>query len=261
MHLVIDVGNTNIDCGIFPASKGNFDLKATFRISTPKVTTTDEFAVSFMNMLHYNQIEANEITHAIFSSVVPPINHNITKMMGNYFHRDILQVTPRMFQGLKIYYEKSSAVGMDRLVNVRAASVLYGQPAVIVDFGTATTIDVVSANSEYLGGLIIPGIAISLDSLVSHTSQLPKVGLELPRRVIGQSTKEAMQNGVYYLNCFGVDAIISRIIEEEFAGKKCHVVATGGLSSFISRKTTLPMKVEPRLLLMGLKILLDEHQD
>lgn len=258
MHLVIDVGNTNIECGVFGAAKGAFDLLASFRLSTPRVTTTDEMAVEVREMLHYNGIDHARITKAAFASVVPPINHNITKMMDLYFKLPITRLTAQNIKDFSVSYEPPGDVGIDRLVNIQAALTLYGAPAIAVDFGTATTVDVLTADKEYIGGLILPGLAVSLDSLVRSTSQLPRVELDWPKRMVGRSTRENMQNGVYYLHAFGLDGILTGIIENAFPDKLVNLVATGGLSGFVTRTMKHRMVVEPRLQLIGMKMLLDQ---
>lgn len=261
MDLVIDVGNSNLDCGVFKSEPGARDLLAHFRLSTPGVVTTDELAVTFRDLLHYNRIDAAGIKRTIFCSVVPPLNHNITKMMGSYFKQgaeNVLQVTTAMFPGWTIRYEKPDNLGIDRLVNLKAALTLAGGPVIVVDFGTATTVDAVDADKVFRGGLIIPGVAISLDGLVRRTSQLPRIELDWPKRLLGNSTREAMQNGVYWLNSYGVDSIIARLRDEEFPGQKTRVIATGGLSNFIARGSRQIDAVEPHLMLLGLKMILDE---
>jgi len=257
MHLVIDVGNTNIECGVFPAEKGAFDLKASFRLSTPKIITTDELAANLRSLLHYNGINHAHLTRAVFSSVVPPLNHNITKMMDSYFGLPITRITHQHFLDFTVQYEPATDVGIDRLVNIQAALALYGAPALVVDFGTATTLDVLTDDRRYIGGLIIPGLAVSLDSLVRNTSQLPRVELDYPKRIVARNTRENMQNGVYYLNAYGIDGMIRAIKEENFPGKEVNLVATGGLSGYITRAIHQPMKLEPKLQLMGMKILMD----
>ena len=262
MDLVIDVGNSNLDCGVFSSQPGARNLLAHFRLSTPSVVTTDELAVTFRDLLHYNRIDAGGIRRTIFSSVVPPLNHNITKMMGNYFKQGamgVTQVTTAMFKDWTIRYEKPDSLGIDRLVNLKAALALHGGPVIVVDFGTATTVDAVGTERDFRGGLIIPGVAISLDNLVRRTSQLPRIELDWPKRLLGNSTREAMQNGVYWLNSYGVDAIIARIRDEEFGGAPVQVIGTGGLSNFIARGSRQNMVVEPHLMLLGLKMLLDEN--
>ena len=261
MHLVIDVGNTNIVFGFFDNQKGNYHLKHFFRMSTPQITTTDEFSSNFSNLLRFHKLEETPIHRTILSSVVPSINHNITKMMNLYFNLEVIELNKNHFKKVSIAYDKPSNVGIDRLINVTACSKLYGRPCIVVDYGTAITIDVLSVDSIFLGGLIMPGIHISLDALVSKTSQLPKVELDYPKKIIGKSTKACIQNGLYFLNSLGIDAIIAGIIAEEFPAiqrENIQVVATGGLSHFIVEKSKQVNHINSQLPLIGLKVMLDE---
>ncbi|MFC1504626.1 type III pantothenate kinase, partial [Spirochaetota bacterium] len=156
-----------------------------------------------------------------------------------------------------IDYDNPDSVGTDRLVNVMAVKELYGLPAVIVDFGTATTLDVINKDKKYLGGLIIPGIAISMDALFSRASMLPKIELAMPRRIVAKSTAESMQNGIYYMNTCGIDGIIQNIIDDEFKGEKVHVIGTGGLSDFLSKRSRFINTIDQTVTLKGLKIIYD----
>jgi len=258
MHLVIDVGNTNIVCGVFNAAPQDYRLKCTFRIGTNLDITTDELGVAMRNMLYFNNIDAHGITHAIFASVVPPINHNITKMMVLYFKKNIIELNRDKLPAVDIRYNTPEDVGMDRIINVRAAAKLYGVPAVIADYGTATTIDIIDAENTYIGGLIIPGVAVSLRALIEKTSKLHKVELTMPSGIIGTSTKESIQNGVYFLNRLGVEQIIRDIKTEYFPENTVHVIATGGLSKFIASESKVITNIETNLSIIGLKICLDD---
>lgn len=258
MHLVIDVGNTNIVCGIFPEEKGDLKLISSFRLSTPRVTTTDELAVSFKNMLKYNNIDTRRISRSIFSSVVPTINHNITKMMNIYFEQDILPLELKHFDDFTLNYQPETSYGADRLVNAVAVKALYPLPSIVIDFGTAITIDAIDREAKVLGGMIIPGLAVALDSLVHRTSQLPKVEMEFPEKTLGNNTVESMQNGLFFLNNLGVQAIVEKIENEYFSGQSVSVVATGGLASYMNYQSRVPYLLENNLTLKGLKLLIDE---
>ena len=260
MNLTIDLGNTNIVCGFFGEEKGNYELKHFFRMSTPQLITTDEFSSNFYNLLRFHKLSNIPIKKAILSSVVPSINHNITKMMNLYFNLDIIELNRHHFSELSLDYDKPSDVGIDRLINLTAAGELYGKPAIVVDYGTAITVDVLSENNHFLGGLIIPGLHISLDALVAMTSNLPKIELDYPQKIVGNSTKECMQNGLYYLNSSGIETIIELIIKENFPSidrKEIHVIATGGLSHFMAKRSKSINYIDSQLSLIGLKILLD----
>jgi type III pantothenate kinase len=259
MILVLDVGNSNIVCGVFNDKKGDYALETTFRMSTLKNVTTDEYGIKLQSMLQSHGIKPKQITAAIFSSVVPSVNHNITKLMNVYFKKDIVLLNRTHFSDFSIHYDTPDDLGMDRLVNLKAAATLYGMPAMVVDFGTAVTIDVLDREKTYVGGMIFPGVAISLDSLISRTSKLPNVDLKYPSKLLGNSTKESMQNGLYYINTLGTEALIMRIKKEYFNEKeKISVVATGGLSKFIASNSDIINVVDTKLSLVGLKICLEE---
>ncbi|HBE03842.1 MAG: hypothetical protein A2096_03940 [Spirochaetes bacterium GWF1_41_5] len=257
MLLAIDIGNSNIECGIFPVLPGNLSLSASFRIATNKSFTTDELGVLILNMLSCNNIKKDDIKNAIFASVVPPLNHNISKTAWKYFGREIIQCTRHLLPDIKIDYDNPDSVGIDRLLGARGAAVLYGLPAVIVDFGTATTIDLIDKTNTYRGGLIMPGVAVSLEALSAKTSMLPKIDLVSPRSLIGKSTRESMQNGIYYLNSCGIDGILAEIISREFSGQSVQVIATGGLSKFFVRNSKIISIADDFLSLKSLKLVFD----
>ena len=152
MDLVIDVGNTNIVCGFFNSNKGDYRLKHFFRMSTPHLTTTDEFSARFNSLLAFHKLNDTAIEKAIFSSVVPSINHNITKMTNLYFNLDIIELGHSHFKEMAIEYDNPADLGQDRLLNVVASAKLYGTPCIVVDYGTAITLDVLSKDHRFMGG-------------------------------------------------------------------------------------------------------------
>ena len=257
-HLVFDVGNSNIVVGFFEAAKASYHPKAFFKMSTPPDMTTDEFSVQFFNLLKFHRLDQQHIEKAMFSSVVPSLNHNITKMMNLHFDLDITQASKDYLNGWKLHYDKPGDLGMDRLINLKAAATLFGMPTIVIDYGTAITIDALNQGHEFLGGLIIPGVGISLEALVHRTSKLPRIELSQPQDILGRSTKACMQSGVYHLNCMGVDSIVKKILESHFPSQKVHVIATGGLSSFMAKHSPYIQAIEPNLSLIGLKVLLDQ---
>ncbi|BBM89721.1 type III pantothenate kinase [Spirochaetota bacterium] len=266
MYLTLDIGNSNIVGGIFSHKAGDYNVMHSFRLNTPSATTTDELALSIKSMLDHKRIEINDIKSAIFSSVVPSLNHNITKLMQLYFNIKIEIVTHKHFSTFIIHYKELEDLGLDRLVNIKAANTLFGSPCIVIDFGTAVTIDVLKQETEFIGGLILPGIAISLDALTKQTSQLPKVELKYPRKILGTSTKKGIQNGIYFLYKTAIETIITDIERNYFSaatGKNNPnspptVIVTGGLAPFITRQFTTPPKEVPFLTLIGLKMLLDD---
>ncbi len=260
MHLVIDIGNTNIVFGVFEAKKNSAKLKTKFRLVTPKTTTTDELAFNVIQLLNQNEVDKSKIKKSVFCSVVPNLNHNITKMMKLYFGLKIKQVINGFFRKLMIDYRDPSSLGIDRLINLLAATKLFSLPIIVVDLGTATTLDVMDEEKKYLGGMIIPGLAISMEALVEKTSTLPKVELKFPGKLLGNSTKECMQNGIFYANAFGLEGIIDGIKERYFREKsKVTVIITGGLGNFIASGFKGQVEVVSDLTLKGLKFILDEN--
>ena len=263
MDIVFDIGNSNIVCGIFSSEKGNYNIIKSFRLLTPSSqTTTDELAITIKSMLEHNEIEINNIKKSIFCSVVPSINHNLTKLMNLYFNLYIKQVKHADFNSLNINYNNINHLGIDRLTNIKAGEKLYGFPTIVIDFGTATTIDVVDEKLNYLGGFIIPGIATSLEGLIEKSSQLSKIELSHPKKLLGNSTKECMQNGLYFLYNKGIDGIINELIKKNFINKKkVNIICTGGLAKFIGKNSQYLKIIESKLTLIGLKILLDEKNN
>lgn len=260
MDIVFDIGNSNIVCGIFNSEYGNYNIVKSFRLLTPMhQTTTDELAITIKNMLYHNEVDINNIESSIFCSVVPSINHNLTKLMKVYFNVTIKQIYHDDFNFLKINYKNETDLGIDRLTNIKAVQQLYGFPSIVVDFGTAITIDVVNEINHYLGGLIIPGVSISLEELIEKSSQLSKIELSNPKKLLGNSTKECIQNGLYFLYNKGIDKIISNILDQHFnnSAKKINIISTGGLAKFIGMNSSYLKKIESKLTLIGLKIFLD----
>lgn len=259
MVLTIDVGNSNIESGIFSATSGDYNLIASFRIGTNRSITTDELGILFKEMLIHNNVSPASIKAGIYSSVVPPINHSINKMIYKYFGCTPMLVTTKDFEReMPVLYDEPMKLGTDRLVNAYAVIKLYSAPAIIIDFGTATTFCALSRRHEYLGGLIIPGISISLEALVNRTSKLPKVELGTPAKTIETETVRGMQAGIYYLAVDAVDGIVRRM-KEEMGEPSAQVIATGGLSNFVARGTKEISIVDDFLSLKGLKALYENR--
>lgn len=257
-HLIVDVGNSNIVLGIFKEKKNQYDLVTSFRLVTPSFTTTDEMAIKIRDLLKYHKIPPEKIKRAVFISVVPSLNYNITKLLNLHFSIDTLEVRHDMFKDIFIDYKEKEDLGIDRLANLKAGSVLVGLPLIVIDFGTATTIDVLDEKKHYLGGMIMPGISISMEALVEHTSQLPNIDLQKSTKLLGKSTRESMQNGIFFLTSHGINNILESIIEQHFPSRQVQVVYTGGFSSFIAENEKWQQHVLPSLTLVGGKILVDE---
>ncbi|MEJ5167088.1 MAG: type III pantothenate kinase [Thermoanaerobaculia bacterium] len=241
-HIAIDVGNTNTCFGIFSEGK----LISVHRFSTHKYDTLDEWKIIIENIL---KEKGGEFT-ASLGSVVPSKDENLIKALKCLNISDILKIKPGVKTGVPILYEYPSEVGVDRIVNAVALKEKYGCPGIVVDFGTAITFDVVSEKGEYLGGLICPGISMSLENLFKKTSLLPLVDFKKPPSVIGKNTIHSIQSGIYYGFLGLIEGILQKIIKEK--GPFNHIVATGGYSEIISKDIPLITAVEVELTLWGL---------
>lgn len=247
MLLAIDIGNTNIVLGIY---EGN-DLRHSWRISTDPYKTADEIGILIKQLFNYKGVSLEDVNSIIISSVVPTIMGSVETMCEEYFKVKPFIVGPGIKTGLVIKFENPKEVGADRIVNAVAAIEKYGTPAVVVDFGTATTFDAISKEGHYLGGAIAPGIRISMDALFSKAAKLPRVELQKPPNVIGNTTVRGMQSGIVYGYIGQVDGIVGRMKEE--LGEKPVAVATGGLAEFIAKHCQTIDHIDPLLTLDGLK--------
>ncbi|HEX4979701.1 MAG TPA: type III pantothenate kinase [Acidimicrobiales bacterium] len=247
MLLAIDVGNTQILLALYD---GNTFFEH-WRLATHADRTSDEYAVLVRQF-----IGATEVSGVAISSVVPRATSALRSMATRYFGIDPVVVEPGTKTGMPILIDNPREVGADRVVNAIGAYDLYGGPAVVVDFGTATTLDAVSAKGEYLGGAILPGIEISMDALFQRADRLSRVELVEPRSVIGKSTAEALQSGAIYGFAGQVDAIVARM-EDELG--EASVVATGGLAPLIARFSTTIEHLDPWLTLHGLRIVFERN--
>jgi type III pantothenate kinase len=249
MLFAIDIGNTNIVFGIFDGEA----IRARWRVETKKQKTADEYSILIRSLLAADGLDAKNITDAIISCVVPPLQFCFEQVSQKLFHRRPIVVEPGIKTAMPILYDNPKEVGADRIVNAVAAYQRVHDTLVVIDFGTATTFDVVSAKGEYLGGLITPGVGISLDALVFRASKLPRIDLAKPRQVIGKNTIESMQAGVFFGYVGLVDGIVRRIWNE--LGGKVFTMATGGLAELIAGDSETIEAVDPDLTLHGLRIL------
>src|ERR1700757_1181136 len=253
MLLVLDVGNTNTVLGVYEMGAPGFapqtgaKLIAHWRVATIRTHTVDEYGVLFRNLFAIGKVEASEVRGIIISSVVPPMDFTLREVCERYFQLKPLFVEPGIKTGMPVLYENPSEVGADRVVNGVAAFEKYGGPCIVVDFGTATTFDAVSAKGEYLGGVIAPGIGISAEALFERTARLPRVDIRKPARVIGTNTVGSIQSGLYYGYLGLVDGILEKLIQE--LGKDTRVVATGGLGPMIGTGSKFIKEVDEFLTL------------
>ncbi len=249
MLLVIDVGNSNIVLGVYRGE----ELVQDWRIATDKDRTVDEYAILVSNLFALGQMQFAQLTAVIISCVVPPMLDSLESLCRKYFNLTPLVVGPGIKTGMPILYDNPKEVGADRIVNAVAAFEKWRCAMIVVDFGTATTFDVISAAGEYQGGAIAPGVGISAEALFARASKLPRVEFSRPPQVVAKNTVSSMQAGIFYGYVGLVEGIVARIREE--VGAPLRVVATGGLAAAIAEASEMVDVVEPFLTLDGLKIL------
>ncbi len=256
--LAVDVGNTNIVLGIFDLSKGpKSPLICSWRLATSRERTVDEYGLSTLALLRHRGIEAQDIGRIAISSVVPPLHPVLEGWARAYFNVNPFWIEPGIKTGLKIAIDNPAELGADRLVNAVAGLEAYGAPLIAVDFGTATTFDVVNAKREYLGGLITPGLKISAEALFQRASRLPRIEITEPDRLVGRNTVQAMQAGLFYGYVGQVDGILERLRGDY---PDAAVVATGGLAKVIAQQSRYIQHLAPDLTLEGLRLLWMKNQ-
>ncbi len=255
MLLVIDIGNTNIVFGVYEDGK----LLNHWRLSTVIQKTVDEYAILLNSLLYIDKIKLSQIDSAIISCVVPPLLIPFEIVCRKFIGIMPIVVEPGIKTGMPIHYENPSELGADRIVNAVAGYERHKRSLIIVDFGTATTFDYITARGEYVGGAIVPGVMISLEALFERASKLPRVELVKPRSIVGKNTVTAMQSGILYGYSSLVDGIVRKMREEVKTDP--YVVATGGLSSLIFKGSETINEVDEFLTLRGLKILYEKNKD
>ena len=257
MLLAIDVGNTNIVLGVFDDAS----LVQSWRLQTLRERTADELGLLVDGLFAHSRIDRVRIRGVILGSVVPPLTGTVRAMVRRYFGVEAVTVEPGVNTGMPILYEPPGEVGADRIVNAVAAWEKYGRgggrPMIVVDFGTATTLDAISAKGEYLGGAICPGVQISADALFQRAARLPRIDVRKPPRIVGRTTVGAMESGLFYGYVGMVEGLVTRMAAELGGGAIC--VATGGLADVIAPETSLIEHVDPDLTLHGLRLVWERN--
>ncbi len=254
MLLTIDVGNSNTVLGVFEGTS----LRAHWRLTTRREQTADEYGILVRNLFAGSALDRAEVHAVALASVVPPLTPVLIELSRQYLGSDPLVVGPAIETGMPILYEPPGDVGADRIVNGVAAFAAYGGPVVVVDFGTATTFDVITRRGEYAGGVICPGIGISADALFQRAARLPRVDVRHPGQVVGRSTVASMQSGLYFGYAAMCEGLIARIRAE--IGAPVRVVATGGLAETLASDIPSIEAVDPVLTLTGLRLIWERNR-
>jgi type III pantothenate kinase len=249
MLLVVDVGNTQTHFGTYRDG----ELLEHWRFATVRQSTSDQLGAALRNLLELREVAMDQIDASIVSSTVPVLGSEWSEMAQRYLGHEMLAVGPGIKTGMAIRYDNPREIGPDRLVNAVAAHALLGGPCIVVDFGTAITYDPVSADGEYLGGIISPGVEISLEALTERAAALPRVDITAPRALIGKTTIDAIRSGIVYGTAGQVDAIVHRLRGE--LGPSARTIATGGLANAIVPYTTTIEVVDDLLTLHGLRLI------
>ncbi|MBQ9761647.1 MAG: type III pantothenate kinase [Oscillospiraceae bacterium] len=254
MLLAIDIGNTNIVIGCIRDDE--IIYKA--RIATDPIRTSDQYGVEIKNMLEAFGIQRSDISDCIISSVVPPVFNSVRTGVIKVIGKQPMVVGPGLKTGLNIHMDVPSQVGSDRIVIAVAALAEYEAPLILMDMGTATTIEVVEPDNLYVGGVIFPGVKLSLDALTSRAAQLPGISLDEPKQVIGKNTVDCMRSGMMYGTAAMIDGIVDRIEAE--LGHSSTLIATGGMAQFITPLCKRKIILEKDLLLKGLNIIYKKNK-
>lgn len=249
MLLACDAGNSNIVLGVWRKES----LLATFRLHTRHEMTADEFIILVSSLLEKELPTNQGFYGAVISSVVPPLTPELVRAVGEITQVEPMVVAPGIKTGLNILYDDPREVGSDRIVNSVAGISLVEPPLIVLDFGTATTFDVITPPNNYIGGAICAGLAISMDALAERTAKLPRVDLSPPECVVGKTTTDSIRSGIIIGHTEMVDGMVERIEKEK--GIKCKVIATGGYAEIIAKASRRIERVEPNLTLLGLRLI------
>jgi type III pantothenate kinase len=270
MLLAIDVGNSNTVLGLYPAAptaesatRYAAELTATWRITTPRSPTADEFGILMRSLFDLNGVALTQVTGIAISSVVPPIDATLRQVCERFFHLRPVLVEPGVKTGLPVLIDNPSEAGADRICNCVAAFDRFAGPCIVVDMGTATTFDVVSAKGEFLGGAIAPGLGISAEALFARAARLPRIEIRKPAKVIGTGTVDNLQIGLYYGYIGLIDGILERMLERMKADLPPEIairtILTGGLGKLLAAGSHLIQEVDDDLTLTGLRLIYERN--
>ncbi len=254
MLVAIDIGNTNIVIGVFDGER----LVTDFRVSTRHSATADEYALLLDGLFRLADLTLDQVDGTCLASVVPPLTETFTELVRRHFGGPLVVVGPGVRTGISISYESPRDVGADRVVNAVAAHERCQSDVIVVDFGTATTFDAITARGEYLGGVIVPGVTVSLDALYQRTAKLPKVEVARPAAVIGRNTVHSIQSGAYYGYLAMVEGLVARMRAE--MTEPVRTIATGGLAALLCRDCPVIDEVDPHLTLRGLRLIFERNR-
>jgi type III pantothenate kinase len=266
MLLALDVGNTNTTLGLYKLEGVTPELAANWRVTTHLTQTVDEYGVFFVNLFEMHGMAPSQVTDIIVASVVPPVDSTLRQVCESYFNIEPLFVEPGIKTGMTLLIDNPSELGADRIAECIAAYERYGGPCIVVDFGTATKFEVISARGEYLGGAIAPGLGLSADALFNRAARLSRVDIKRPAKVIGTNTVGHLQSGLYFGYIGLVDGIIERIIAELGStisvnpDKPLRIVASGGLARMIAPDSRYIQEIDDLLTLDGLRILFERNR-
>jgi len=264
MLLALDVGNTNTVLGLYRLEGEKPELAAHWRVTTHRTQTVDEYGVFFVNLFEMHGMAPSQVTHIIIASVVPPVESTLRQVCKDYFHIEPMFVEPGIKTGMPMLIDNPTELGADRLCDSIAAFERYGGPCIVVDFGTATKFEVISARGEYLGGAIAPGLGLSADALFNRAARLSRVDIKRPAKVIGTNTVGHLQSGLYFGYIGLVDGILERILAElkqTNSDIEPRIVATGGLARMIAEDSRYIHDIDEWLTIDGLRILFERNRN
>jgi type III pantothenate kinase len=264
MLLALDVGNTNTVLGLYRLDGAAPELAAHWRVTTHRAQTVDEYGVFFVNLFEMHGMAPSQVEHIIIASVVPPVDSTLRRVCEDYFHIEPMFVEPGIKTGMTLLIDNPTELGADRLADSIAAYERYGGPCIVVDFGTATKFEVISARGEYMGGAIAPGLGLSAEALFNRAARLSRVDIKRPAKVIGTNTVGHLQSGLYFGYIGLVDGILERILAElkqtEPQAAQPRIVATGGLARMIAEDSRYISEIDEWLTIEGLRILFERNR-